>query len=341
MNLKEWFNSMTLSEKILSATLLVFAAYILFTMKIVFNYYKNHNYVAINGSKFTESDIMDESPELIVALKKEYQRGLGNAFSQFAQNKVISMEAKAKGMSADDFLKSLGGEPSEEELHSVFEQYKSQLGGRNFDAVKEEIRDFLKSQKGNQAMTEIAKKYEVKVEMAELPAVKKQVVAGNNPSMGPADAKVTVIEFSDFECPFCNRSQAVNKALREKYKGKIRWVFRDFPLPFHKQAMFAHIAVNCALPQNKYWEYFDLLFENSGKLSRENVINLSKKVGLEQTKFSQCIAQESVKKEIDEDMAYAKTIGVNSTPTFFINGMLVEGALPMESFEEIIEKELK
>lgn len=342
MNFKEWFKSLTAAEKILSFTILVLFSYILFTSRAVFNYYKFHNnYVSINGKTFTEDDIMASSPELMSGLKKDYFRNLSSVFNRFAQDKVLEMEAKSRGKNVDDMMKSIGGNPSEEEMKAVFDQYKNQLGGKQFADVKEEISDFLKSQKGNQEMTAIMEKYKVDIEMIKLPSVKKNVVVGNNPSVGSANAKVTLIEFSDFECPFCKRSQEVNRALREKYKDKIRWVFRDFPLPFHKDAMFAHIAVNCSIPQNKYWEFFNLLFDNSGKLGHDRVIELSKTIGLDQNKFNACIKDENIKKEIETDMAYAKSIGVNSTPTFFINGRLIEGAMPKESFEEIIEEELK
>lgn len=150
-----------------------------------------------------------------------------------------------------------------------------------------------------------------------------------------------MIEFSDFECPFCKRSQSVNSQLREKYKDQIRWVFRDYPLSFHPNAMFAHIAANCSASQGKYWEFFKVLFDNSGNLPKDRVLDLARGLGLDMKVFSQCVNDSEVRKEVEADMAEGEKYGVSGTPAFFINGVMIEGAQPIEAFIKVIDQELK
>ena len=334
--------NITNREKILGGIIVLLLGYIGFTAGTLIDYYKYHaDYVSINGKKFYEPDLLKEAPELMVKLKNDYQRNLGAVFNQFAGKKILEMEAEEKGVKADDLVSSAVGTPSEAEISQVYEQYKSQLQGRSLEEVRDDIVSFVKSRKESEFFEGLKAKYEIDMNMSELPVVKKDVQPGNNPSLGSKNAKVTIVEFSDFECPFCKKSQEVNRQLRAKYGETIRWVFRDFPLPFHKKAMFAHIAVNCAIPQGKYWDYFNLLFDNSENLSRENVISLSKKAGLEQAAFQNCLKDKNVENEIQQDIAYARSIGVNSTPSFFINGYPLEGAMPIEKFSEIIDNELK
>jgi len=167
------------------------------------------------------------------------------------------------------------------------------------------------------------------------------ILPKNNPSIGSKDAKVTIIEFSDFECPYCQRSQSVNKQLREKYKDRIRWVFRDFPLNFHQNAMFAHIAANCAEKQGKYWEMFDNLFQNTGSLEKSKVLKIAEQLNLDMSKFQECTTDKSISDEIRNDISEGQEVGVSGTPAFFINGIMVEGAQPISAFENIIDQELK
>jgi len=162
-----------------------------------------------------------------------------------------------------------------------------------------------------------------------------------NPSLGPSNAKITVIEFSDFECPYCQRSQNITKNLRAKYKDQIKWVFRDFPLSFHQNAMFAHIAANCVGKQGKYWDIFDKLFQNTGSLNREKVLQLVSDMNIDMKKFEECTKDPEVEREVHSDIADGQEVGVNGTPAFFINGIMIEGAQPITSFEKIIEQELK
>ncbi len=186
------------------------------------------------------------------------------------------------------------------------------------------------------------------------PVVEKVVSIDDDPIKGDKNAPITIIEFSDYECPFCKRSyDNVFSKLDEEYisKGKVRVVFRDFPLGFHKKAIPAAIAANCAGEQGKYWEVHDFLFENPDKLDAASILNSAGELGLDKAKFEACTNdKKSKEKEITKDFEDGQKYGVRGTPSYFIGkttdgkeitGTFVRGAQPYTVFKEHIEAQLK
>jgi len=163
-----------------------------------------------------------------------------------------------------------------------------------------------------------------------------------NPSIGPEDAPITIVEFSDYQCPYCVRwYQEVFSRLMETYKGKIRFVYRDFPLySIHPNAESAAEAANCAGEQNAYWQYHDALFVQKYGLGNEAYNQYAGELGLNAEQFSKCVNDHIYKAEVEADVAAASSLGVSSTPTFFVNGLAVIGAQPFEVFQQLIDKEL-
>lgn len=183
--------------------------------------------------------------------------------------------------------------------------------------------------------------------------------ADDDPFLGPKNAKVAVVEFSDFECPYCGAAMGTHEALVQRFKsqdpnweaavpklkelakqGKIKLVFRDFPLGFHSQAKPAAEAAECADEQGKFWEYHDKLFENQDKLGSELYPELAEEIGLDAAKFKTCVETGKYSQEVQADIAYASQVGVSGTPTFFVNGIKVSGAQPYSVFKQIIDAEL-
>lgn len=161
------------------------------------------------------------------------------------------------------------------------------------------------------------------------------------PSLGPDDAEITIVEFSDFQCPFCRRFHAETyQALLDAYPGQIRFVYRNLPLTsIHPNAMPAAIASLCANDQNAYWDYHAKLFSNE-TLDEATYIQYASDLGMDLDKFTACLSDGSHDAFIQEDMQFALDLGVQSTPTFFVNGLAIVGAQPLENFQQIIDKEL-
>ncbi len=161
------------------------------------------------------------------------------------------------------------------------------------------------------------------------------------PSLGPDDAPITIVEFSDFQCPFCRRfHDETYQALLDAYPDQIRFVYRNLPLTsIHPEAMPAAIASLCANDQNAYWDYHGRLF-SSETLGEETYIQYATVLGLNVEEFSACLSSGKYDDFIQEDMDFALNLGVQSTPTFFINGLAIVGAQPLSNFQQLIDKEL-
>lgn len=168
------------------------------------------------------------------------------------------------------------------------------------------------------------------------------VNVGDAPFKGDSDAKVTIVEFSDFQCPFCSKGAQVLTALEKKYGNKVKIVFKNYPLPFHAQARIAAEASLCANEQSvkSFWKMHDAMFTDQSKLDKDNLIATAKKAGVKEAEFKACLESGKYKAKVDSDVAEGAALGIKSTPTFFINGKLISGAQPIEVFSDVIDSEL-
>ncbi|HTP02525.1 MAG TPA: DsbA family protein [Anaerolineales bacterium] len=171
--------------------------------------------------------------------------------------------------------------------------------------------------------------------------VRYKIPTDGYPSLGPANAPITLVEFADFQCPFCREwEQQTYKPLLAAYPGKIRIVYRDFPLTsIHPNAMPAAEAAQCANEQGKFWDFHDKLFA-SENLSDDVYKQYAQELGLDMNKFNECASTHKYAKNIQADSDFATNLGINSTPTFFINGLALIGAQPLNAFTSVIDKEL-
>ena len=174
------------------------------------------------------------------------------------------------------------------------------------------------------------------------PFTRYDIPADGFPSSGPEDAPIVIVEFSDFQCPFCKRFfDETYEQLLAAYPGKIRFVFRHLPLTsIHPEAFPSAEAAMCANEQNSFWQYHDKIFENQDKLGRELYLQIANDLELDVTAFEDCLNTEKYKDSIQRDLDFALNLGVRSTPTFFINGLALVGAQPLEAFKQVIDKEL-
>ena len=182
-----------------------------------------------------------------------------------------------------------------------------------------------------------------------------EVSAADGYFLGPEDAEIEIIEFSDFECPYCGAAMGTHDALVSQFKsrdpsweaagprlkelaeqGKIKLVFRHFPLGFHQDAMPAAIASECAGEQGKFWEYHDALFENQESLTNTDLKKYAVDLGLETKQFNECLDSGKYEAKVQQDMADGQSYGVSGTPAFFVNGQLLSGAQPFSAFEALL-----
>ena len=169
-----------------------------------------------------------------------------------------------------------------------------------------------------------------------------EVATAGAPVRGTREAPVTIVEFSDYQCPFCKRSQSTIKQLLRQYTGKVKLVFRDFPLrSIHPLAQKAAEAARCAGDQGKYWEYHDVLFAKAPELEVAGLKQYAATLGLDMTQFNECLQRDKYATPVEQEVQQGNRLGVSSTPTFFVNGRPVLGAQPFSVFERVIEEELR
>jgi len=165
-------------------------------------------------------------------------------------------------------------------------------------------------------------------------------LAEAGPVKGDPEAPITIIEFSDFQCPFCAQIQTTLDQIFDTYGDDVKLVFRHYPLPFHENAESAALASMCANEQDNFWEYHDLLFENQEDMTMTNLKKWAADLGLDAEKFNSCLDNQSYKEEINKDIGDAQAVGVSGTPAFFVNGQRLVGAQPFEAFKAVIDAEL-
>jgi protein-disulfide isomerase len=175
-----------------------------------------------------------------------------------------------------------------------------------------------------------------------LAAEKQALIAKNDaPSFGPENAKVTIVEFSDFQCPFCSKAATTTTELKKKYAGKVRIVFRQFPLSFHDKAHLAAEAALAAHAQGKFWEFHDKAFANQSALDRPALEKYAQEIGLKMDEFKKALDDKKFVPTVDADLELGKQVNVQGTPTMFINGKRVQNPTDVEAVSQTIDEALK
>jgi protein-disulfide isomerase len=234
----------------------------------------------------------------------------------------------------------------DEQVKAVVEQYKTHEKLKNLSPEMQlkEVRTALEMQARQGAMGQLMaqgrQKNEFAVSVARPVEPRLDISDAGNPFMGAKDAKVTIIEFADYQCPFCARVVPTLVELVKKYDGKVRWVYRDFPLDFHPNAKPAAVVANCAGAQGKYFEAHHFLYENTNALSEDVYSRLVDSLKLDKAKFDACRKDPEQMKEVETDFAAGAEFGVNGTPAYFINGRKFSGGMGKADFERVIEEEL-
>jgi protein-disulfide isomerase len=176
----------------------------------------------------------------------------------------------------------------------------------------------------------------------ESPAAPVKVDVSGAPAQGPADSRVTMVEFVDFECPFCGRyAHDTLPRLRREYGDRIRYVSRQFPLDIHPNAERAALAAECADEQNRYWPFHDALFKHQDRLGTPDLAGYARELGLDMGRYERCLDDPATRARVQHDIADGRHYGVTGTPAFFINGRLVSGAQPFAQFKSALDAALK
>jgi len=296
----------------------------------------------LDGEPITDDDL-DIKGEL-TRLAQEIYKARQEALDQVITVRVLEKEAKKNGIEVEELLEvnvdSAVEEPTADEVRAFYEQRKSRFR-KPFEEVEEQAASIVKALNVREARLKYAaglqknSKLEILISAPRLP-----VNIENAHRRGPADAPVTLIEFSDFQCPFCRRVQPTLESLFEEYEGQISWVYKDLPLTsIHPDAVGAAEAARCAGDQGKFWEYRDALFAES-RVTKQIHPKIVAALELDAAAFEECVSSQKYNEAVQADGAEAQSLGISGTPAFIVNGILLSGAQPKEAFVRIIDAEL-
>ncbi len=303
----------------------------------------------IGGEEITEEQLIgDDKLDFHDLKKREYELKM-DRLNKLLVDKLIGAEAKKAGLATEDYISK---KVTKGEIKVSDKDFKKFVADKRIPEsqinpqIKDRIMAYLQTQKKQDQLQEyiakLTRSSPVEVYFSK-PKMSVSVEVGESPVMGGAKAPVTIVEFSDFQCPFCSRGADVVTEIKKKYGSKVRVAFKHFPLPMHREAKPASEASMCVNEQSsdKFWKYHDLVFKNQDKLDNASLEKYAKDVGADVKKFNECFSAGKFKDMVQKDLEYGEKIGVKSTPTFFVNGQLVAGAVPIESFSEIIDEELE
>ena len=296
----------------------------------------DRNVATIDGRSITLKEVESAVSLPLYVLETQRQQLILQAIQRQIDEELLNAEASRKGLSVTELIDQASESESIARLANLpapVKRMKAAGQRATLDGQEQaRIRHAL--------VVSLRRKADIQIT---LPPLEPPVVSASpddDPQLGPADAPVTIIEFSDFQCPFCQKSVAVLQDLRQRYGDKIRLVYRDFPGPNHPNAFLAAEASECAHEQGKFWQYHDLLFSRQMQSSLWDFVALAADSGLDAEAFRQCVNSGRFRTEVRKDLEDGLRLGVTSTPTFFINGRPLVGLQSISAFQELIDKGL-
>jgi protein-disulfide isomerase len=268
-----------------------------------------------------------------------------NALEELIASALISQEARARGIEGSVLIEqeitSKVPQVGDQEVVAWYQANQNRVQGATLDQVRQPIRMYLAQERMQAARQQFVDRLKSKTAVrVTLEPPRQNVSAANGAAKGPVTAPVQIIEFSDFQCPYCQRANPTIQQVLSTYGDRVHFVYRHFPLPGHPNARPAAEASQCAAEQGKFWPYHDKLFTSPSQLGDAALKKHAAELGLDTSQFNTCVDSRKFKAQVDADAEAGQEAGVNGTPAFFINGRMLSGAQPFDAFKRIIDDEL-
>jgi protein-disulfide isomerase len=279
-----------------------------------------------------------------------YEKRRGT-LEQLVSKKLAERESEARGITTQEYYQlevlSKVPEPTDAEGLAFYQANKArykEFQSKSYEELAEPIRQNIGQIKANELQRQlIAGLKEAAGFKLILDAPRVEVAApAGEPAMGAGpEAAVTIVEFSDYECPYCKRAYPEMKRLMDEYGDRVRLVYRDYPLDFHTKARPAAVAARCAGDQDKYWEYHENLMTSVGSLDRTDLVTRGENLGLDMMAFNTCLDGGSHDAALDKALEDGAALGVTGTPTMFVNGRMMVGVVPYGALKALVDEELE
>jgi protein-disulfide isomerase len=299
----------------------------------------------VAGEAIYEEDLLPLIQGQMLQIRRQEYEAKSQALENLLNQKLLEAAAAKRGIAPSALLQQEADAKvtptTDAEVEAVYTAQKDRIN-RPLAEVKGQIQQMLRQGKVEQAREAYLRTLRAAADVTiRLRAPKIEVSYDSSRVRGDPKAPITIVEFSDFQCPFCQRAHAVVKELLSKYPTQVKLAYRDFPLrQIHPQADAAAEAARCAGEQGKFWPFHDRLFESNRPLDLAAFADHAAAVGMDQSKFVDCLAADKFEGQIEQDLQDGTRAGINGTPGFFINGVMVTGAQPLAVFERVVQQEL-
>ncbi|HUB02579.1 MAG TPA: thioredoxin domain-containing protein [Terriglobales bacterium] len=295
----------------------------------------------IDGQKVTVDELEQKEAGKLLQAKYKYYLAERDALEQLINDDLLELQAKKEGITVDELLKhhitSNIPEPTEDQLRFYYEGVQTD---ESYESARPHIIDTVHSLRAKKAkdayLADLRSQYGVVVELSQPSA---QVDVADAPRLGSEKAPVQIIEFADYECPYCQKVSPDLVKLRDQFGNQVSLVYKDFPLPMHPLAAKAAEAARCAGEQGKFWEYHDALFQTK-RLQASDLKEQAKTLKLDTAKFDQCLDSGVEAAVVKKDSQEGLRLGLQGTPSFFINGHFMSGAIGYSKLRETVMEEL-
>ncbi len=298
---------------------------------------------SVAGERIYEQDLLALIEGPMQNLRRQEYELKRKALETVIQQKLLAAEAARQGISSEQLLeKEADSKVSAPTDIEVVEFYVDQNIKTPLEDVRTRVAEVMRQQRLKQARQEYLASLKSGADVVNyMEAPRIEVNYDPARVRGDKNAPITIVEFSDFQCPFCKKAHPVLKELLSKYAGDVKLAYRDFPLRgLHPEAVITAEASRCAAEQEKFWQYHDRLFESQDQLDRTSLGMYAEEVGLDRNEFDDCLDSGKFRAQIERDFQDGTRAGVTGTPAFFVNGVVLTGALPLAAFEKVIEEEL-
>ena len=309
---------------------------------------KSEAVAEVNGVTIKAAEIDKAIGMQIAKLEEQIYQLRQQKLEALIREKLLADEALKRGISVQALLDaevtSKVPPVADQDIETFYQANKAQIKGEEA-AVRQQIRSFLQNQKVSAQRETFVKSLRSQAKVAVYlkvpPVYRAEVSVAGAPFKGPEAAPVTIVEVTDFHCPYCKRVQPTLNEVLLKYPDKVKLVFRDFPIDqLHPNARKAAEAARCANEQGKFWPYHDKLMAGGTDASPEKLKEYAKELELDAGAFEQCLASGKYRAAVQKDVDEGTRLGVNGTPAFFINGRMLSGAQPTDAFAKVIDEEL-
>jgi protein-disulfide isomerase len=294
----------------------------------------------VSGRNLTANDLQQKENGKLLQARYQYYMAQRKALEDLIDDQLLANAAQAQSLTLDQLLEKevykQVQDPTEEQLRVTYEVIDTK---ESYEAVRPQVLEHIREGRRDKATYIDGLRKQANITVSLMPPETSVDIAGSD-VRGPRDAEVMVVEFADYECPYCEKVNPYMQQLRKEYGDKVAIVFKDFPLPMHHKAQKAAEAARCAGEQGEFWKYHDVLFNSGGALGVPQLKEHARVLKLDGERFDQCLDNGEMAAVVKKDLEEGKSLGLTGTPSFFVNGHFFSGAVDYGLVKQMVEQQL-